>query len=73
LRFTAAQAAREYRFVRRYLERNPQLPLSLRQVGSWFRLFSNASSLIFTGKGENYLFLKLFMPSETSFIARDGP
>ena len=27
----------EYRFVRRYLERNPQLPLSLRQVDPLIR------------------------------------
>jgi hypothetical protein len=28
---------REYRFVRRYLERKPQLPLSLRQVDPLIR------------------------------------
>jgi hypothetical protein len=27
----------EYRFVRRYLERNPQLPLSLRQLDPLIR------------------------------------
>ena len=32
-----AGATSHYRFVRRYLERNPQLPLSLRQVDPLIR------------------------------------
>ena len=35
----------EYRFVRRYLERNPQLPLSLRQVDPLIRQLTDVSRL----------------------------
>ena len=37
---------REYRFVRRYLERNPQLPLSLRQVDPLIRQLTEYRDLI---------------------------
>jgi hypothetical protein len=36
----------EYRFVRRYLERNPQLPLSLRQVDPLIRQLTLYRDLI---------------------------
>ena len=36
----------EYHFVRRYLERNPQLPLSLRQVDPLIRQLSLYRDLI---------------------------
>jgi hypothetical protein len=36
----------EYRFVRRYLERNPQLPLSLRQVDPLIRELTQYRDLI---------------------------
>ena len=36
----------EYRFVRRYLERNPQLPLSLRQVDPLIRQLNLYRDLI---------------------------
>ena len=38
--------ANEYRFVRRYLERNPQLPLSLRQVDPLIRQLTLYRDLI---------------------------
>jgi transposase len=38
--------ARDYRFVRRYLERNPQLPLSLRQVDPLIRQLTLYRDLI---------------------------
>jgi hypothetical protein len=38
--------ASEYRFVRRYLERNPQLPLSLRQVDPLIRQLTLYRDLI---------------------------
>ena len=37
---------REYRFVRRYLERKPQLPLSLRQVDPLIRQLTLYRDLI---------------------------
>jgi hypothetical protein len=40
--------ANEYRFVRRYLERNPQLPLSLRQVDPLIRQLTLYRDLIET-------------------------
>ena len=40
--------ARDYRFVRRYLERNPQLPLSLRQVDPLIRQLTLYRDLIQT-------------------------
>ena len=36
----------EYRFVRRYLERNPQAPLSLRQVDPLIRELTQYRDLI---------------------------
>ena len=36
----------EYRFVRRYLERNPQLPLSLRQVDPLIRELTQYRDLV---------------------------
>lgn len=36
----------EYKFVRRYLEHNPQLPLSLRQVGLLIRQLTLYRDLI---------------------------
>jgi transposase len=45
--------AREYRFVRRYLERNPQLPLSLRQVDPLIRQLTLYRDLIETRTQEN--------------------
>jgi transposase len=44
---------REYRFVRRYLERNPQLPLSLRQVDPLIRQLTLYRDLIETRTQEN--------------------
>jgi len=40
--------ASEYRLVRRYLERNPQLPLSLRQVDPLIRQLTLYRDLIET-------------------------
>ena len=43
----------DYRFVRRYLERNPQLPLSLRQVDPLIRQLSLYRDLIDNRTKEN--------------------